>query len=36
VVRLAAPDWQADPVLSAAVNVADGAVVHPALTGRSG
>lgn len=33
VVRLAGPDWREDPVLAGAVNVADGAVVHPALPG---
>jgi alanine dehydrogenase len=31
VVRLAEPDWRSHPVLSAAVNVTGGAVVHPAL-----
>jgi alanine dehydrogenase len=32
VARLTQPDWRTDPVLSAAVNLADGALVHPALT----
>lgn len=31
VARLARPDWRSDPVLSAAVNLAEGALVHPAL-----
>jgi alanine dehydrogenase len=31
VVRLAQPGWRSNPVLSAAVNVDRGAVVHPAL-----
>jgi alanine dehydrogenase len=30
-VRLARPDWRSDPVLSAAVNLDRGIVVHPAL-----
>jgi alanine dehydrogenase len=31
--RLLDDDWQADPRLAQAVNVADGAIVHPALVG---
>jgi alanine dehydrogenase len=31
VVRLASPEWRSDAVLSAAVNVSGGAVVHPAI-----
>jgi alanine dehydrogenase len=33
VVRLARPDWSSDPVLSGAVNLDQGTVVHPALRG---
>jgi alanine dehydrogenase len=33
-VRLAQPGWRADPVLSAAVNLDQGAVVHPGLRGE--
>jgi alanine dehydrogenase len=33
-VRLARPDWRSDPVLSAAVNLDRGIVVHPALRAR--
>jgi alanine dehydrogenase len=33
VLRLAQPDWRDNAVLAAAVNVSDGAVVHPALLG---
>jgi len=31
VVRLADPDWRSDPILADAVNVAGGALVHPAV-----
>ncbi len=31
VLRLAAADWRDDPVLAQAVNVSEGAVIHPAL-----
>lgn len=33
-VRLAQPDWRSDPVLSAAVNLDRGAVIHPALPSK--
>jgi alanine dehydrogenase len=33
-VRLAQPDWRSDAVLSAAVNLDQGTVVHPALRGE--
>lgn len=33
VLRLATPNWRDDRVLSAAINVSDGAVIHPALKG---
>jgi alanine dehydrogenase len=32
VLRLARPDWRSDAPLAGAVNLADGALVHPALT----
>jgi alanine dehydrogenase len=31
VLRLARPDWRTDVPLAGAVNLADGALVHPAL-----